>query len=361
MTFQGSITDLQTAEVLDSTGEKVGKVGQVYLTKDSQDPSWVTVNIGLFGSRETFIPLADAKYAEGAITVPYEKSFIKDAPNIDEDGEISHQEESELYRYYGVSDPDAASGDDRGREDDARGRGTAQDRTGTAQQDPAVHEQQGRQVQDAGAPAADDRTGAGAGAGVGAAGAGVGAAGLAGRGTEADAGSGDRAPEDEQRRAAQDGAAASGDAGTTAGASAPGAADGRANVDGKESVTLHEERLNVGTEKVETGRVRLRKYTVSETQQVEVPVEREEVVVERVPAGEETGGEIADGETEAEVTLTEERPVVNKETVATEQVNIGTRTVQDTETVSGEVGREEVDITDADGRRVTGEGEGDRA
>ncbi|MBK0331073.1 PRC and DUF2382 domain-containing protein [Brachybacterium sp. MASK1Z-5] len=356
MTFQGSITDLQTAEVLDSTGEKVGKVGQVYLTKDSQDPSWVTVNIGLFGSRETFIPLAEAKYAEGAITVPYEKSFIKDAPNIDEDGEISRQEESELYRYYGVSDPDAASGDGQDREADAQGRGTAQDRTGTAQQDPAVQGQQ--------APVADGQAGAGAGAGVSAAGAGVGAAGLAGRGTGADAQTGDGALEDEQRRAAQDGVMASGEAGTAAGADAPGApgaADDQADVDGKQSVTLHEERLNVGTEKVETGRVRLRKYTVSETQQVEVPVEREEVVVERVPAGEETGGEIADGETEAEVPLTEERPVVNKETVATEQVNIGTRTVQDTETVSGEVGREEVDITDADGRPVEGDGEGERA
>lgn len=360
MTFQGSITDLQTAEVLDSTGEKVGKVGQVYLTKDSQDPSWVTVNIGLFGSRETFIPLAEAKYAEGAITVPYEKSFIKDAPNIDEDGEISRQEESELYHYYGVSDPDAASGDGRDREADAQGRGTAQDRTGTAQQDPAVQGQKGQQQ----APVADGQAGAGAGAGVGAAGAGVDAAGLGGRGTGADAQTGDGALEDEQRRAAQDGVTASGEAGTAAGADAPGApgaADDQADVDGKQSVTLHEERLNVGTEKVETGRVRLRKYTVSETQQVEVPVEREEVVVERVPAGEETGGEIADGETEAEVTLTEERPVVDKETVATEQVNIGTRTVQDTETVSGEVGREEVDITDADGRPVEGDGEGERA
>ncbi len=107
MTYQGSIQDLQVAEVVDSAGDKVGRVGQVYLTNDSQEPSWVTVNTGLFGTKETFIPLAEASYADGIITVPYEKSFIKDAPHVDEDGEISREEEDELYRYYGVQEASA--------------------------------------------------------------------------------------------------------------------------------------------------------------------------------------------------------------------------------------------------------------
>jgi uncharacterized protein (TIGR02271 family) len=374
MTIQGSITDLQAAEVLDSTGDKLGKVGQVYLTKESQEPSWVTVNIGLLGSKETFIPLADASYADGAITVPYEKSFIKDAPNVDEDGEISHEEEDELYRYYGVKDP--ARGEDRGQngpqDGQGRGSGDAQGRADDAGQ-------AGRSGQDAGTQ--DAGVGA-AGPGVRAAGAGVGAAG-AGAGTTGaeDRAAADGAPGDPARAgdagAGQEAAPVAGaGAGTGTGngngdpaEGAPAGADERTSreaadqgqVQGQESVTLHEERLNVGTEKVETGRVRLRKHVVTETEQVEVPVQREEVVVERVPAGEETGGELSEGDSEAEVTLTEERPVVNKETVATEQVNIGTRTVQDTETVSGEVGHEEVDITDADGRPVEGGDESGRA
>ncbi len=123
MTHQGSIQDLQVAEVVDSAGDKVGRVGQVYLTNDSQQPSWVTVNTGLFGTKETFIPLAEASYANGVITVPYEKSFIKDAPHVDEDGEISREEEDELYRYYGVQEASTDSVEDIPTADDVEGVG----------------------------------------------------------------------------------------------------------------------------------------------------------------------------------------------------------------------------------------------
>ncbi|MGO1286431.1 MAG: YsnF/AvaK domain-containing protein [Brachybacterium sp.] len=78
-------------------------------------------------------------------------------------------------------------------------------------------------------------------------------------------------------------------------------------------VTLHEEQAHVGTEKVQTGRVRLRKHVVTDTEQVEVPVQREELVLEREPADGRAGGTLS--EEEVDVTLTEERPVVEKETV----------------------------------------------
>ncbi|MCT2261270.1 PRC and DUF2382 domain-containing protein [Brachybacterium muris] len=271
MTFQGNIRDLQRANVIDSTGDKVGSVGQVYVTNEGQDPSWVTVKTGLFGTKETFIPLSDAQFTDGDIRVPYEKSFIKDAPNIDEDGEISQEQEAELYRYYGVQDPSRGTGTlDAG---DRTDRTVGNDRTDL------------------------DNTHRGTAAGVGAAGAGAGV---------------DR---DHDRR------------------------DG---VDG-DGVTLHEERLNVGTQKREAGKARLRKYVVTETEQVEVPVQREELVVERTPAtGEDRGGTL--GEDETTVTLHEERPVVEKETVATENVKVGKRTVTDTETVTEQVGHEEVDV-----------------
>jgi uncharacterized protein (TIGR02271 family) len=79
-----------------------------------------------------------------------------------------------------------------------------------------------------------------------------------------------------------------------------------------------------------------------------VPVSREEVVVEREPITDAnrdaaySGGDIT--EEEHEVVLREERPVVDKEAVAVERVRLGTETVRDTETVGGEVRKEEIEF-----------------
>lgn len=114
-----------------------------------------------------------------------------------------------------------------------------------------------------------------------------------------------------------------------------------------------EERLKVGTEEHETGRVRLRKRVRTEQQSVEVPVQREELVVEREkvhPNSPEarTAAGIDASDREETITLREERPVVDKEIVATETVNVGKRTVEDSETVSGEVRKEEIDVEGED-------------
>ncbi len=133
---------------------------------------------------------------------------------------------------------------------------------------------------------------------------------------------------------------------------APGAAeqpvgDRGEGVDGTESITLHEERATVGTERVETGRVRLRKHVVTDTETVEAPVQREEISIERTPIDGEVGGEVSEGD--VEVTLHEDRPVVETETVATEQVNMGKHSVQDTQEVTTETAREELDIEGDEG------------
>lgn len=75
-----TIEDLQNAVVVDRDGDKLGKVAQVYLDNDTRDPSWVTVKTGLLGTNESFVPLDKSDYADGTITVPFEKSYIKDAP-----------------------------------------------------------------------------------------------------------------------------------------------------------------------------------------------------------------------------------------------------------------------------------------
>jgi len=120
-----------------------------------------------------------------------------------------------------------------------------------------------------------------------------------------------------------------------------------------DAMTRSEERLHVGTEQVETGRARLRKYVVTENQQVEVPVTREEVRVEREPITNANVGQALDGpeisEEEHEVILHEERPVVEKETVPVERVRLDAQTVTETETVNEDVRKEQIDV-DGDGR-----------
>lgn len=91
--------------VVDESGDKVGKVGQVYLDDSSGSPEWVTAKTGLFGGSKTFIPIRDASASGDEVTVPYGKDKIKDAPRMDDgDGHLSPDQEQELYRYYGLSD-----------------------------------------------------------------------------------------------------------------------------------------------------------------------------------------------------------------------------------------------------------------
>ncbi len=261
-------TDVQSlmgSAVHDSSGEKIGKVGQVYLDDNSGAPEWVTVSTGLFGTKESFVPVAQGSFADGVLTVPVAKDSVKDAPRIDEDGHLSPEQESELYRHYGLSHGDG-------------------DEQHTTSMDQDV-------------PVDTDRAGD---------------AGVVGRDT-----------------------------------SGPTTDD---------AMTRSEERLNVGTESVQTGKARLRKHVVTETQTVQVPVSREEVRIEREPITDDSRGDALAGgdltEEEHEITLTEERAVVSKETVPVERVRLGTETVSDSQEVSADVRSEQIEV-DGDADRGT--------
>lgn len=114
-----------------------------------------------------------------------------------------------------------------------------------------------------------------------------------------------------------------------------------------DAMTRSEERLHVGTQQVEAGRARLRKYIVTEQVTQTVPVSHEEVVIEREPITEVnrdaamSGGELT--EEEHEVTLHAERPVVAKETVPVERVRLGTETVTEQQQVSADVRKEQIE------------------
>ncbi|ALU40250.1 hypothetical protein AS188_11360 [Kocuria flava] len=314
------VNALLSATAYGSDGDKIGKVEQVFLDDNTEEVTFVTVNTGLFGTKESFVPVDGAQQDGDRLVLPYTKDVVKDAPGVDADQHLSPAEEEELYRYYKMNYDGTAARTDR------------------------------------------DRTAAGTAA--------AGTAGTAGyAGTERD----DRYATDTDRNAVPATGTTAGTAGTAGYAETErteeldrdrtaGTADldrDRTGVDDG-SVVRHEEQLHVGKERRETGRARLRKYVVTDHETVDVPVEREEVRVERTPLSgtEATAGTI--GEEDVEVTLHEERPVVAKETVGVEKVGLEKETVRDTERVEADVRKEQVDVENDADRGLTDRDRRDR-
>jgi uncharacterized protein (TIGR02271 family) len=116
------------------------------------------------------------------------------------------------------------------------------------------------------------------------------------------------------------------------------------------AMTRSEEELRVGTEARERGRVRLRKYVTTEQVTQTVPVQREEVRLEREPITDANVDAAASGpelsEAEHEVVLHEEEPVVEKRVVPKERVRLDTDAVTDEREVAEEVRKERIDVDD---------------
>ena len=102
MITQDQLRDVVGATAYDRGGDKIGKVGQLYFDDTTDQPTWVTVNTGFFGTHESFVPVSGAEFNGDRVTMAYDKAMVKDAPKIAEDGHLSPQEEQQLYRYYGV-------------------------------------------------------------------------------------------------------------------------------------------------------------------------------------------------------------------------------------------------------------------
>ena len=79
--------------VIDTDGDKIGGVGQIYLDDSTGQPNWVTVKTGLFGASESFAPLSGASVSGSDIVVTSDKATVKDAPRVDADGHLSPDEE----------------------------------------------------------------------------------------------------------------------------------------------------------------------------------------------------------------------------------------------------------------------------
>ncbi|MEU9982896.1 PRC and DUF2382 domain-containing protein [Streptomyces sp. NPDC050856] len=108
------ITREQIPTVLDhpvhaADGSKIGEAKHVFLDDVTGRPDWVSVKTGIFGTSESFVPIKDAAVVEDHLEVPYDKSKVKDAPNVDVDagGHLSEDEEHRLYEHYGIAWDDA--------------------------------------------------------------------------------------------------------------------------------------------------------------------------------------------------------------------------------------------------------------
>jgi uncharacterized protein (TIGR02271 family) len=88
--------------VVGPDGSKIGSVHEIYLDAQTSEPEWLAVRTGLFGSNLTFVPIAGATERGDELEVPYDKAQVKDAPNAEPDGQLSQQEEADLYRHYGL-------------------------------------------------------------------------------------------------------------------------------------------------------------------------------------------------------------------------------------------------------------------
>ena len=98
--------------LVDRDGDKIGKLEELYLD-ESDRPAWGSVSTGLFGRRQSFVPLADLREAGDDLQVPYEKDRVKDAPNADPDEQLSPEEEDALHRHYGLGGAPDGDGEAR--------------------------------------------------------------------------------------------------------------------------------------------------------------------------------------------------------------------------------------------------------
>jgi uncharacterized protein (TIGR02271 family) len=91
------------APVTGADGEKLGKVEAIYFDNETDQPEWVAVKSGLFGSHVSLVPLAQGTWNGDTLTVPFGKDALKAAPHHDPDSSISPTDEEELYRHYGMA------------------------------------------------------------------------------------------------------------------------------------------------------------------------------------------------------------------------------------------------------------------
>ena len=149
MLDRDQVANVIGSDVYGSDGEKIGTAGEIYADDQTGELDWVTVNTGLFGIKESFVPLAEASFVDGRLVVPYDKARVKGAPSVAGEVHLSPEEEQELYAYYGLATAEPGSGGQRGDVDEQVGDAVEDERTTLASG-------AGRGGYDTSGPATDD-------------------------------------------------------------------------------------------------------------------------------------------------------------------------------------------------------------
>lgn len=244
--MQFDANNLDGATVYDPQGDKIGTVDDVLVDEQTNEPEWLLVDTGVFGP-DVMVPLVQLDRVDDGYRVPFSKDQVRNSPKPSDQEELSEQEESELYRYYGI--------------------------------------QYGEQYSSTGLPEGQH----------------------------------------------------SGSQGRTQSGHEP-----------DDAMTRSEEVLD--THKVRRPRetVRLKKRIVTENVQQTVPVEHEELVVEREPVTAENRGRAIDGpeltENEHELTLSDEEVVTEKRVEPKERVRIDSQTQTEEKAVDEEIRKEQIDV-----------------
>lgn len=88
-------------DAYDINGEKIGRVAEIYADHATGQPEWLALTAGFLGSRTHFVPLAGASAQDEGIIVAFERDAVHRAPNTESHGELTQEDEAQLYGHYG--------------------------------------------------------------------------------------------------------------------------------------------------------------------------------------------------------------------------------------------------------------------
>jgi uncharacterized protein YrrD len=101
MTMHQNISEWQGKQIVDRDGDKIGKLEDVYVDVETDEPMFGTVKEGFIGRHLTFVPLGGVTIGPDNLQVAVSKEQVRDAPNIESEGdELSQEDESSLYHHY---------------------------------------------------------------------------------------------------------------------------------------------------------------------------------------------------------------------------------------------------------------------
>jgi uncharacterized protein (TIGR02271 family) len=104
------LTELHGSPVYDQSGEKIGKVEEIYYDEDTNQAEWIGIGTGFFGMKRVLVPVQGVQLNDDGVTVPYDKDLVKDSPDIDSDP-IDPAAEQSLHAYYGTTHDTGAYAD----------------------------------------------------------------------------------------------------------------------------------------------------------------------------------------------------------------------------------------------------------